>query len=303
MQALWMLLASLFFATLGVCVKFASAHFNSAELVCYRGILGMLFIYLLMRSRGETLATRHPAMHAWRSLVGVVSLGAWFYAIGHLPLATAMTLNYMSSVWIAAVLVGGSLLAWRPGLQGAQRPPQAALILSVLAGFAGVVMVLRPSLHDDQLAASLIGLMSGMTAAIAYIQVKTLSQMGEPEGRTVFYFALGGAVAGAAAMALAGVSQWTWAGAAWLVPMALLATLGQLCMTRAYGSATTRGATLLVATLQYSGIVFSALYSLLLFNDAIAPIAWAGMALIVASGVAASILRGRTAPNAPAPEH
>ena len=41
-------------------------------------------------------------MHAWRSAIGVFSLGAWFYAIAHLPLATAMTLNYMSSVWIAA---------------------------------------------------------------------------------------------------------------------------------------------------------------------------------------------------------
>ena len=53
-------------------------------------------------------------MHAWRSLVGVISLAAWFYAIAQLPLATAMTLNYMSSVWIAAFLVGGALLVWNP---------------------------------------------------------------------------------------------------------------------------------------------------------------------------------------------
>jgi cell division protein FtsX len=44
----------------------------------------------------------------------VLSLGAWFYAIAGLPLATAMTLNYMSSVWVAAFLVGGALLAWNP---------------------------------------------------------------------------------------------------------------------------------------------------------------------------------------------
>ena len=44
----------------------------------------------------------------------MLSLGAWFYAIAGLPLATAMTLNYMSSVWIAAFLVGGALLAWNP---------------------------------------------------------------------------------------------------------------------------------------------------------------------------------------------
>ena len=88
-------------------------------------------------------------MHAWRSLIGVVSLGAWFYAIAHMPLATAMTLNYMSSVWIAAFLVGGALLAWVPvpGRDGSvPRPPlQGALVLTVLAGFGGVVLMLRPT--------------------------------------------------------------------------------------------------------------------------------------------------------------
>ena len=103
-QALWMVAAALFFATMAVCVKIASAWFTSAELVFYRGMLGMLLLWLLARSRGVSLATAYPGMHAWRSLVGVVSLAAWFYAIAKLPLATAMTLNYMSSLWIAAFL-------------------------------------------------------------------------------------------------------------------------------------------------------------------------------------------------------
>jgi drug/metabolite transporter (DMT)-like permease len=94
-------------------------------------------------------------------------------------------------------------------------------------------------------------------------------------------------------------AQWTWAHAAWLLPVGVLAALGQLCMTRAYS----HGATLVVANLQYSGIVFGALYSLLLFGDRIALAGWAGMALIVASGIAATVLRTRTAPDAPAEEH
>ncbi|RZI93723.1 MAG: EamA/RhaT family transporter, partial [Variovorax sp.] len=102
MQALWMVLAALIFATMGVCVKLASAYFTSAELVFYRGIIGVVFLGLLARSRGVSLRTDYPGMHAWRSLIGVTSLGAWFYAIAKLPLATSMTLNYMSSVWIAA---------------------------------------------------------------------------------------------------------------------------------------------------------------------------------------------------------
>ena len=58
----------------------------------------MVFMWFMMRARGVQLATKVPMMHAWRALVGVLSLGSWFYAIAHLPLATAMTLNYMSGV-------------------------------------------------------------------------------------------------------------------------------------------------------------------------------------------------------------
>jgi S-adenosylmethionine uptake transporter len=49
--------------------------------------------------------------------------------------------------------------------------------------------------------------------------------------------------------------------------------------------------------------VFGALYSVLLFDDTIPAAGWAGMALIVASGIAATVLRARAAPNAPAEEH
>ncbi len=307
MQALWMVLAALLFASMGVCVKLASDWFTSAELVFWRGVIGIVFLWLLARRQGVSLATRYPGMHAWRSLVGVVSLGAWFYAIAGMPLATAMTLNYMSSVWIAAFLIGGTLLAWMPvpGRDGSvPRPPlQAPLVLTVLAGFGGVVLMLRPTVGANQGFAGLMGLLSGLTAAFAYMQVIALSRIGEPETRTVFYFALGSLVAGGLAMLVTGISPWHWGHALWLLPVGVLAALGQLCMTRAYATAKTPAATLVVANLQYSGIVFAAFYSLIVFNDKIDGLGWAGMSLIVASGIAATVLRQRAVPRAPAEEH
>lgn len=62
MQALWMIASSFLFASMGVCVKFASEYFNSAELVFYRGALGMVFMAVYARARGTPLATRYPAM-------------------------------------------------------------------------------------------------------------------------------------------------------------------------------------------------------------------------------------------------
>lgn len=296
MQALWMLLASVFFATMGVCIKFAAEHFNSFEIVCYRGMVGVVFLLVMTRVRGVSLRTTVPAMHLWRSLVGVISLTAWFYAIASLPLATAMTLNYMSSVWIATFLLGGALL-----LQGRNAPirQQGPLFMAVLAGFGGVAMMLRPTLNEDQVVGAFAGLLSGIFAAFAYLQVAALSRMGEPESRTVFYFSVGAVLAGALGMVFAGSSPWHWPAALWLLPIGLLALFGQLCMTRAYS----RGATMVVANLQYSGIVFAAIYGLVIFGDQIPLMGWAGMALIIGSGITATVLRARAVPNAPAEEH
>ncbi|WP_295537754.1 DMT family transporter [uncultured Pseudacidovorax sp.] len=307
MQSLWMVASALFFATMGVCVKIASAWFTSGELLFWRGVIGIVFIAALARRQKVPLATRYPGMHAWRSVIGTASLGAWWYAIAHLPLATAMTLNYMSSIWIAAFLVGGALLAWAPvpgrGGRVPLPPMQGPLALTVLAGFAGVVLLLKPSVHGSDAFAGLIGLLSGMSAAFAYMQVIALSRIGEPETRTVFYFAVGSTVAGALWTLFTGWSPWSWSHAIWLLPVGVLAALGQLCLTRAYASAKTQAATLVVANLQYSGIVFAAIYSVLLFGDRIDAAGWGGIALIIGSGIAATVLRQRAVPKAPAEEH
>ena len=295
MQALWMVLASFLFATMGVCVKLASSNFNAFELVLYRGLVGMVFMALIVQARGSGLRTRFPGMQAWRSLVGVISLIAWFYAIAYLPLATAVTLNYMSSIWVAAFLIGGALLYTR----GPMQPRQGLLMLTVLTGFGGVVMILRPTLEQNQLFAGLIGLMSGLLAALAYIQVTALGRVGEPEERTVFYFALGSALGGGIGVLFTGLSEWDSQAAVWLLPIGVLASMAQWCMTRAYS----QGPTLVAANLQYSGIVFAALYSLLLFGDQIPLLGWLGMLVIVASGVVATALRTQTLPNPPAEEH
>jgi drug/metabolite transporter (DMT)-like permease len=147
-----------------------------------------------------------------------------------------------------------------------------------------------------------VGLLSGTFSALAYVQLVALSRSGEPETRTVYYFAIGSAVGGAAWTAATGFSQWNWLAAAWLLPMGLLASIGQWCMTRAY-SDTGGGGTLLVANLQYAGILFSALLGYLFFGDHITVSGWWGIALIIGSGVAATAMRTRSIPSAPADDH
>ena len=292
MQALWMVLASFFFAAMSVCVKFAATHFNTFELVCYRGAIGTLIMVMVCQRKNISLQTPVLKMHVVRSIAGVVSLAAWFYAIAKLPLATAMTLNYTSSVWVAAFLVGSTM--WIGTFKSAAG--QVPVAMTVLLGFVGVVMTLRPSFEQNQFAAGIIGVVSGMVSAIAYLQVAALGKVGEPVERTVFYFSLGSAVAGGLCMLVWGTSEWVWTLALWLLPVGILAVLGQWCMTQAYND----GATLVVANLQYSGIVFSAVFGLFLFGDEIPWMGWAGIGVIVLSGIAATAFRQRSVGHIPA---
>ena len=290
-----MVLAAFFFATMALGVKMASNSIGIAELVFFRGLISIVFMGAVMRLRGTPLSTPVPMMHLTRSGAGVVSLSSWFYAIAHLPLATAMTLNYMSSVWVAAFVIGGALLYGKAEKQG-------PLMFTVLMGFVGVVLALRPTFDHDQLFAGVIGLMSGLGSALAYMQVAALGKAGEPDERTVFYFSVGTCLVGLGGTLFTGLTPWAevrWQDAAWIVPIGVLASLGQWCMTRAYR----KGATLVVASMQYSGIVFASIYSITLFGDHIAPMGWLGIGVIMASGVLATLLRARVLPDTPAEDH
>ncbi|GAP36097.1 DMT family transporter [Piscinibacter sakaiensis] len=287
MSASWLIVAATFlFASMGVCVKLASSHYGAGEIVFYRGLTGVLMVWFYTRRSGGSLRTALPAMHFWRSLTGVLSLALWFYAIGHLPLATAMTLNYMSSVWMALFLLGGAVLL------GASRVDYR-LVATVLAGFAGVAMILRPTIEQDQLWHGVIGLLSGMLAAMAYLQVTALGRAGEPDHRVVFYFSLAGAVAGGASMLWTGASPHDLRGLLLLVAVGVLATTAQMLMTRAYRT----GRVLVNASLQYLGIAWAFVYGVLLFDDPVTALALGGMLLIVGAGLAATLLRQEVATN------
>jgi len=284
MTAPWLIIvASFLFATMGVCVKLASSEYASGEIVFYRGLTGALMMLAMSRVGGGTLRTPVASMHFWRSLAGVTALSLWFYSIGNLPLATAMTLNYMSSVWMALFLVGGAVALGSARVDG-------RLIGTVLLGFAGVALILRPTIAQQQLWYGLIGLLSGIISATAYLQVTALGRAGEPEYRIVFYFSIGGVCAGALSLLWTGLHAHTLRGAALLLAVGLLATVAQLMMTRAYST----GRTLVNASLQYLGIAFSFAYGVLLFGDHITWMALLGMLFIVGAGLSATLLRSHS---------
>ncbi len=292
MQSLWMLFASFVFAIMGVCVKLASDTSSTSEIVLCRGAVGMALIYALVRVRGLSLKTSLPWHHAWRGFVGVTALWLWFFAIGRLPLATAMTLNYMAPIWIAAILF---TLGWWHRTRRFEWGLASAIGLS----FVGVALLLKPTIHAEQWLGGLTALISGFLSALAYIQVRKLGQLGEPEYRVVFYFSASGVLAGL----ISGlIDHWLHTGelqilhdlsatdAVLLLSIGVTATIAQIAMTRAYRF----GAMLVTANLQYTGIVFSSLWGILIWGDRLDFYGWLGIAIILVSGVAATFYNVRS---------
>lgn len=286
MQSLWMLFATLAFSLMGVCVKLASETYSVAEIILYRGLIGVIFIYILIHQQGGSLKTPFIWQHLWRCFVGITALWLWFLAIGYLPLATAMTLNYMAPIWISAILF---FTAWRVG----KRHFEWGLALAIGASFVGVTLLLRPAIHQDQWLGAVLGLSSGILSALAYLQVKHLGQMGEPESRVVFYFSATGLLVGLVGCLFGsdvhGASirifrMHSANGMMLLLGIGILAAMAQMAMTRAYRL----GNTLVTANLQYTGIVFASIWGILIWRDTLGLSSWLGILIILISGIVAT---------------
>ena len=285
MQSLWVLAAAALFAVLAALVKLAAARYHVTEIVMYRGLTGVVALAAYAHFTRRPIGTPIPWTHLQRGAVGTAALSLWFFAAATLPLGTATALNYTSSLFLAAFILGAMLRA--------RRPIDRALMLTVLLGFVGVLLVLRPSFGAGQWLGACGGLLSGLLSATAYWYVRDLARRGEPEWRIVFYFSLSVLLIGFAGSLVTGFSEHTPAGASLLAAIGVVALLAQLAMTRAYAL----GHALLTASLQYSAIVFSAMLGMLVFGDRIPLSGWVGMAIVIGSGAVATALARRPQPG------
>lgn len=272
MQSLWMIAASFLFACMGVCVKLAATTHSAVEITFYRSFISLILMFGLVRLRGVSLKTSQWRWQVTRGAVGFSALFAYFYAITLLPLATAVTLNYTSAIFLALYL-GFAGMQMRKGMLGA-----------LALGLVGVVMLLRPTFHADQLMGGLIGLGSGVLAGMAYFSVRELGARGEPETRTVFYFSLVSSVGAGLWLVFSDIHAVDRHSGLLLLGVACFATVAQLAMTRAYS----RGKTLMSAVLAYSTVIFSSLFGMLFWGEVLDASAWAAIGLIILSGIAAT---------------
>ncbi len=280
LKSLWMLVAALGFAIMGTLVKIGAAKFSSAELVFYRSAFGLLVIYGYIFAKKLPLKTPVIAKQMSRAVVGFISLVLFFYAIANLPLATAVTLNYTSPLFLALFMP--FLLRHEHKISVSKK----GLYIAVVLGFIGVLMLLKPTLNSDDALAGALGLASGIGAALAYVHVKQLGNVNEPDWRTVFYFTL-----------ISTIGAGAWMGFSWLfrhdftpvnlsdlallVGLGVSSTIAQLALTRAYRT----GNTLTVASLAYVTVVLASLFGIVLWQEQLSISEWLAIGLIILSGI------------------
>ena len=271
-----MLVAALGFAIMGALVKVGAAKFSSTELVFYRSIFGLIGIYAYIFAKKLPLKTPVMVKQMSRALIGLASLALFFYAIAHLPLATAITLNYTSALFLAILM---PLML--------HEKPKKILYGTVLLGFIGIVLLLKPHFSSQQMLAGSLGLLSGIGAALAYVHVKQLGKLNEPDWRTVYYFTLISTIGSGAWMLLSqllglqGFVTLTWHDIPMLLSLGASATIAQLAMTRAYRT----GSTLIVASLAYTTVIFATVFGVIFWQESLSLSEYFAIGLIIISGI------------------
>lgn len=261
-------LSAFLFATMGVFIRLASHSIDNEIVVFARNLAGLILLLPIMMTRGGGgLKTTVFPRHLWRALTGLTAMYGFFYAIANLPLSSAMIFTYSSPVFIP-------LVAWIFLKEPMTRQAWAA----ALVGLAGVILVCKP---DQGLVNhfAIIGLGSSVLAATAFVTVRSLGST-EPTTRVVFYFALISTVVSTIPL--------LWAGRAitlhefvLLAAVGVLATVSQLCLTRAYALAPANR----IGPVTYLAIVVAGLYAWALWGEVPDGYAIMGTGMILAASL------------------
>ncbi len=267
--ALLILASELAFASMGAVVKAASVSLPNEQLVFFRNLFGLVALLpFLLRTRGDSLATRRYPLHLLRAALGVSAMYAFFWVLGNLPLAEAVLLKMTAPIFLP-------LIGW---LWLREHVSSLAMV-AIPVGFLGVLLVLDPAGNFSWMA--LVGLLGGLLAAGAKVAVRRLTAT-EPPGRVVFYFAVNAGLLTTLPMI------WAWqtptpAQWGWLALLGLFGTAGQLLMTRGYAEAPAGQ----LGPFTYFTVLFAGVYGYLFWGEVPTAGFLAGAVLIAAAGLLA----------------
>lgn len=258
-----MLLATFWFALMNVMVK-NLAHLPTSELVFFRcGVATCIGFIALHRAKVDWLGSNRTLL-LLRGLFGTIALYAFFYTVQHMPLGTAVTLQYLSPIFttIFAIFL----------LNEHVRPIQW---LWFAISFCGILVIKGV---DTGISWALlgVGIFSAVFSALAYNMVRTMREKEHPLV-VVLHFQLLGAIVGG----IVSVFNWKqpigmdWI---WILLLGILTQLGQENLTRSLQLENMAKVTIL----NYLGVGYAILFGWMLFNETHVFAEFMGMLLVVA---------------------
>jgi drug/metabolite transporter (DMT)-like permease len=278
---LFMIAGAACFAVHFAVIKYLVIDLPQPVIALWRAIFAiLLFSPRIMHSGWRIVATSRWGSHAWRSGFGFLSFLLFIYALGMLPLGDTVAITFSSPFWsvLIGIVVFHDRMTWR-------------LALSLVFGFAGVLLIAQPSGGGGISLGVILALASAILGSFAMMMVKQLSRS-EPPERIAFYFMVGGLVFAIPLCAF----DWAWPAPhhwPYLVATGAMFYFGQYCLSSAYAYGTFSR----VAPLDLTRLPVSVLIGLLWFAEIPTALALTGMALIVLASIDI-LLQGRKKPAA-----
>ncbi len=268
-----MFLSTLAFALANVFVKQVS-HIPVMEVVFFRCLVAGVFCVIgLRRAKASLIGTNHGYLFL-RGFFGTLALAMFFLTVQNIPLATAMTIQYLSPIFTAIIAIFF--------LKESVKPIQW---IFYAISFAGVMLIGQ---IDGRVSYFFIflGIISAFGSGAAYNLVRKLKDDEHPL-TIILHFQLVGIAAGFISLFFV----WeTPVGSDWfyLLLIGVFSQLGQIFLTNAFSKE--KAAT--VAIIVYSGLIYGIAIGWIFYGEAQTLLSMLGMILVVI-GVIASVLYGK----------
>lgn len=252
---LWMLWGALSFAFMGAFAHAAGAYCDWQLVALARTVLAMVIVGIIVLRQRTTLVFFRPWSLWMRSIAGSLSIMCNFYALSRLPVADALTLTNMFPVWIA--VLSWPMLGHSPGRD---------VWLGVICGVTGVAIMQQPYLAEGNLG-TLAAVVGSFTSAVALIGLHRLGRI-SPTAIVLHFstvsilFVVGAFFVFPTNHSLTSQFQMTWPAPVLLLGVGVSATVGQLFLTRAFGS----GAPAKIAVVGLSQVGFAMIFDIVLWD-------------------------------------
>lgn len=252
------------------CLKLLSPHYPALQVASIRGLatLPIVIVWVgLHGGYGQLLRVRFP-LHFARGVLGIVMLSTFTYGVRHLPLADAYAIFFVAPLLITAFAVPilGERVDWRRWT-------------AIGIGFAGVLIVLRPTGAGALTLPGLAVLVTALGYALSVITVRVLGRTDTTQSMVFWVIAILSVGAGLLALPAWRPIQ----PAHWLVigGIAVTGSLGQWAVTEAFK----RGEASFIAPFEYTALAWGVGLDWYLWKTIPAPVTMLGAAVIIASGV------------------